>query len=90
MANSPQARKRARQNTVHRLRNASQRSRMRTAIKNFLKAVEGQDMDNARSAYRDATSLIDKAIHKNLHHKNRAARLKARLNNRLRGISTAS
>jgi small subunit ribosomal protein S20 len=89
LANSPQARKRARQNTVRRLRNASQRARMRTAIKNFLKAMEGQDTDKARSAYRNAASLIDKATHKNLHHKNRAARLKARLNNRLRGISTA-
>ena len=90
MANSPQARKRARQNTVRRVRNASQRSRMRTAVKNFLKAVEGQDLDTARSAYRDAASLIDKATHQKFHHKNRAARLKSRLNDRLRGLSATS
>ncbi|WP_289283112.1 30S ribosomal protein S20, partial [Methylophaga sp. UBA5088] len=39
MANSAQARKRARQAEVHRQRNASQRSAMRTTIKALRKAI---------------------------------------------------
>ncbi len=91
MANSPQARKRARQNVTRRNRNMSQRSALRTAIKKFLKIASGgaggDDSQAAAGAYRAATAGIDRAVSKGLHHKNRAARLKKRLNNRLRSIS---
>ena len=90
MANSPQARKRARQNTIHRLRNTGQRSELRTSIKAFIKALNGGDRQAAEAAYRTATSEIDSAVHKRLHHKNRAARLKGRLNNRLRQMETSA
>lgn len=86
MANSAQARKRARQNQNARLRNVSQRSNLRTSIKNFFKSLQDKDGDAAKAAYRQATSSIDSAVHKGLHHKNRAARLKRRLNNQLRQI----
>lgn len=91
LANSPQARKRARQNTARRSRNMSARSSLRTAIKQFLKLVGGgaPDVDAATAAYRAAVSSIDRAVSKGLHHKNRAARLKSRLNNRLRAASAA-
>ena len=89
MANSPQSRKRARQNVVRRLRNMSQRSSLRTAIKKFLKAVANRDQDAATASFRAATVSIDRAVSKKLHHKNRAARLKKRLNNRLRALSAA-
>lgn len=84
MANSAQARKRARQNQTARLRNASQRSQLRTSIKNFLSSLKDKDRDAAATAYREATSSIDGAVHKGLHNKNRAARLKRRLNIQLR------
>ena len=87
MANSPQARKRARQNTVRRVRNHAQASSMRTIIKKFIKAINANDSDTAKSAYQQAASEIDRAAKKNLHSKNRAARLKSRLNNRLRNLS---
>lgn len=87
MANSAQSRKRARQNSTRRLRNMSQRSALRTSIKKFLKLVGAGDREGATEAYRRATSDIDRAAAKNLHHKNRAARLKRRLNNRLRAIN---
>ena len=64
----------------------SQRSSLRTSIKKFLKLVEEKDTDNASAAYRDAASSIDRAASKGLHHPNRAARLKKRLNNRLRAL----
>jgi len=100
VANSPQARKRARQNTARRSRNMSGRSALRTAIKQFIKLVGGGksagaaqpavDIDAATAAYRAAASNIDRAVGKGLHHKNRAARLKRRLNNRLRAVSAAA
>jgi len=89
VANSPQARKRARQNEVRRLHNASQRSTVRTSVKDVLKQVQQNNPEGARDAYRRATSLIDKAVRQKHHHRNRAARLKSRLNARVRSISTA-
>ena len=90
MANSAQARKRARQNTTNRLHNTAQRSELRTSIKACLKALDGSDRPAAEAAYHTATSEIDSAVHKGLHHRNRAARLKSRLNNRLRQMEAPS
>jgi small subunit ribosomal protein S20 len=89
VANSAQARKRARQNTNNRVRNASQRSSLRTSIKSFIKSLQNKDRPAAETAYREAVSSIDMAVHKGHHHKNRAARLKSRLNNRLRQMDAA-
>lgn len=87
MANSPQARKRAKQNTVRRLRNHSQRSAVRTAIKKLDAAIEANDKEGAKVAFESSVSIIDKATVKGLHHKNRAARLKSRLNKRVKEIA---
>ena len=88
MANSPQARKRARQNVTRRLRNMGQRSALRTSIKKLLKQISDNNLEGAQTAYRDAVSSIDRATGKGLHHANRAARLKKRLNNRLRALAS--
>lgn len=90
MANSPQARKRARQQTVRRLHNMSQRSALRSSIKKLLKLIQAKDPEAARAAYVRAVSHIDRAVSKGLHHRNRAARLKSRLNSRLRTITSPS
>lgn len=87
MANSPQARKRARQNTVRRLHNHSQRSAVRTAIKKLEAAITDGDQAAAQDAYKVSVSMIDKATIKGLHHKNRAARLKSRLNKRVKEMT---
>jgi len=87
VANSPQARKRAKQNTVRRLRNHSQRSAVRTAIKKLDAAIESGDKEAANAAYLSSVSIIDKATVKGLHHKNRAARLKSRLNKRVKELA---
>jgi len=86
LANSAQARKRARQNDKNRLHNASRRSTMRTHIKAVLKAVEAGDKALAQSSYQSAVSVIDKSAKGGLLHKNKAARFKSRLNNRVRAI----
>jgi len=87
LANSAQARKRARQNDKNRLHNASRRSMMRTHIKAVLKAVEAGDKTLAQSSYQSAVSVIDKSAKVGLLHKNQAARFKSRLNNRVRALA---
>ncbi|MFT5571892.1 MAG: small subunit ribosomal protein S20 [Cryomorphaceae bacterium] len=87
MANSPQARKRAKQNSVRRLRNHSQRASVRTAMKKLDAAIEAGDQTAAKAAFETSMSMIDKATIKGLHHKNRAARLKSRLNKRVKEMA---
>lgn len=86
MANSPQARKRARQAEKHRQLNASQRSMMRTEVKKVVKAIEAGDKTAAETAYRNAVPLLDSMATKGLIHKNKAARHKSRLNTRIRAL----
>jgi small subunit ribosomal protein S20 len=86
LANSAQARKRARQATNNRLRNAGQRSMLRTHIKNVVKAVAAGDAQAASDAYRKAVPVIDSMAGKGLIHKNKAARHKSRLNQHVRAM----
>jgi len=86
LANTAQARKRARQAENNRQLNAGQRSNMRTSIKKVLKAIEAGDKDAARKAYDEAVPVIDKAAGKGLMHANKAARHKSRLNQHIRSL----
>lgn len=87
MANTPQARKRARQNDNRRLHNAGMRAMMRTQIKKVLKAVEDGDKDAAAAAYQSAVPTIDRVADKRMIHKNKASRFKSRLNARVRAMA---
>ncbi len=86
MANSAQAKKRARQAENNRQLNAGQRSNMRTSIKKVLNAIEAGDKDAAKKAYDEAVPVIDKAAGKGLMHANKAARHKSRLNQHIRSL----
>lgn len=79
MANSAQARKRARQASAQRDHNMSQRSEYRTAIKKVRKAIEAGDKAAAQQTFQSSMSLIDSIADKNIIHKNKAARHKSRL-----------
>lgn len=87
MANSAQARKRARQSEGRRQRNASARSAMRTSVKKALNAVERGEKEEATALFKAAVPAIDGAVSKGLLHKNAAARRKSRLNARLRAMA---
>lgn len=86
MANSAQARKRARQAEKRRIHNASQRSMVRTYIKRVSAAIESGDASAASSAYAEATPLIDKMVTKGIMHKNKAARHKSRLHKKIKAL----
>lgn len=86
MANSAQARKRARQAETRRQLNASQRSTMRTSIKKVLKALESGSQADASAAYKEAVPVIDRTANKGLIHANKAARHKSRLNAAIKAL----
>jgi len=79
MANTLQARKRARQAVARNLHNSSLRSMMRTAIKRVRQAIEAGDKTAAAEVFRKTSSVIDRVADKNVIHKNKAARHKSRL-----------
>lgn len=87
MANSAQARKRARQAVKARAHNGSLRSRLRTAIKAVQKAILGGDKAVAQTVYRTSTSTIDSIADKKIIHKNKAARHKSRLSAAIKAMA---
>lgn len=86
MANSAQARKRARQAEDARQRNASQRSMMRTYVKKVVNAIASGNKEGAADAYKAAVPVLDRMADKGLIHKNKAARHKSRLNAQIKAL----
>ncbi|WP_299595496.1 30S ribosomal protein S20 [uncultured Microbulbifer sp.] len=87
MANSPQAKKRARQNEKRRNHNASLRSMVRTYIKKVVAAIDAGDAEKAKTAYAEAVPVIDRMADKGIIHKNKAARHKSRLNAQVKKLA---
>jgi len=86
LANSPQAKKRARQAVKSRTRNVAKRSEFRTVLKNTTSAIEAGEKDNAASALKSAIPVIDAMVSKGLIHKNKAARHKSRLTAKVKAL----
>lgn len=79
MANIKSAAKRAEIAKVRTLRNKSAMSKVKTTVKNVETAVEAGNADEAKAALAVAVKTIDKAVSKNILHKNNAANKKSRL-----------
>ena len=73
MANSPSAKKRAKQAEKRNSHNASLRSMVRTHIKNVVKALDAKDLAKAQEAYAKAVPVIDRMADKGIIDKNKAA-----------------
>jgi len=87
MANSAQARKRARQAVKQNAHNASLRSTLRTAIKKVRKAVEGGDKVAAQKQFQESQSIIDRLADKKIVHKNLISRTKSRLSAQIKALA---
>lgn len=87
MANTPQAKKRARQNEKARKHNASLRSMVRTYLKKVVAAIDAGNIEEAKTAYAAAVPVIDRMADKGIIHKNKAARHKSRLNSRIQALA---
>jgi small subunit ribosomal protein S20 len=86
LANIASAKKRARQAVKRRAHNITLRSRVRTAIKKVLKAVEAGDKELAKASFKAVVPEIDRMANKGILEKNRAAHYKSQLNARLRAM----
>lgn len=87
MANTNQARKRARQALKRRDMNFALRTEFRTAIKKVLKAVLAGDKKEAQTQFVSSQSVIDKIARKGIFHKNKAARHKSRLSAKIKAMA---
>lgn len=87
LANTKQAKKRVRQAEKHRAHNTSRRSMMRTYVKKTIHAIESGDATVAKSLFIKMSSVLDTMAGGGLIHKNKAARHKSRLNQRLKAMS---
>ncbi len=90
MANSAQARKRARQAEKQRAHNASLRSTLRTAVKRVRQAILSGDKNAALEVFQKSTSIIDTIAEKKVVHKNKAARTKSRLSAQIKRMNASA
>ena len=86
MANTAQARKRARQGAKANSHNSALRSKFRTAIKAVRKAIDAGDQAKAAEIYKTSVKTIDIIADKRIVHKNKAARHKSRLSAAIKGL----
>ena len=87
MANTAQARKRARQSEKRRKHNTALTSELRSAIKKVKKAVAAGDKAGAAAALRASTAVVDRIADKRIIHKNKAARHKSRLAAQIKALA---
>ncbi len=87
MANSPQAKKRARQNEARFAVNKARRSRIRTFLRNVEEAIESGDQKNAATALRAAQPELMRGVTKGVYHKKTAARKMSRLSSRVNALA---
>lgn len=87
MANSAQARKRARQAAATNQRNTSLRSTLRTAVKRVRKAIATGDKAAATKEFQASQAVIDRIADKNIVHKNTASRTKSRMAQAIKALS---
>jgi small subunit ribosomal protein S20 len=86
MANSPQAKKRARQNEARFAVNKMRRSRIRTYLRAVEEAIASGDQKAAAEALKVAQPELMRGVTKGVYHKNTAARKMSRLASRVKAI----
>jgi small subunit ribosomal protein S20 len=86
LANIRSAKKRARQAIKRRAHNVAMRSRVRTAVRNVVKAIESGNKDAAKASFAAVVPEIDRMAGKGILTKSRAAHYKSQLNTKLRAM----
>lgn len=87
MANTKSAEKAARQAVKRRVANVAATSKMRTAIRSVTLTIEAGKKKEAETAYKTAVPVIDSMVSKGMIHRNKAARHKSRLAQRISALS---
>lgn len=86
MANSPQSKKRARQNETRFAVNKARRSRIRTFLRKVEEAIASGDKAAATDALRLAQPELMRGVTKGVFHKNTASRKMSRLSARVKAL----
>jgi small subunit ribosomal protein S20 len=86
MANSPQSKKRARQNERRFAVNKARRSRIRTFLRKVEEAIASGDVSAAKTALQTAQPELMRGVSKGVFHKNTAARKMSRLSSRIKSL----
>ena len=87
MANSPQAKKRARQIERRTEGNKARRSRIRTYLRKVEEAIAGGDQSVAAAALKDVQPEMMRGVTKGVLHKNTASRKISRLTARVKALA---
>lgn len=87
MANTPQAKKRARQNEKRFQINKARRSRIRTYLRKVEEAIASGDKDAASAALQAAQPELMRGVTKGVFHKNTASRKMSRLSSRVKALA---
>ena len=87
MANIKSAKKRAITSEKRRQHNASRRSMMRTFFKKVVAEIEAGNKEGAQEAFAKVVPVLDRYATKGLIHKNKAARHKSRLNDKVKALA---
>jgi small subunit ribosomal protein S20 len=90
MANHASALKAHRQNLKHRENNRSNRSSLRTTLKQFNEQLEAKKTEEAKNSLAELYATIDKSQQKKAISKNAASRQKSRLSKRLNALLSAA
>jgi len=89
MPNLKSAKKRMRQTETRYVRNVQVRTRVKSARRVMMEALEGKDAETAETAYKAYCSVLDKAAKQGAIKKNTAVRRKTNAANNLRKLASA-
>ena len=87
MANTPQSKKRAKQNEARFAVNKMRRSRIRTYLRQVEEAIASGDQSTAAEALKKAQPELMRGVTKGVYHKNTAARKMSRLASRVKAMA---
>ncbi len=87
MANTKSAAKRARQIKTRTLNNSRVGSQVKTAKRKLRDLIQSGDKAGAAEAYKEVSSVLDRAAKRGVLHKNNASRNKSRLRKALKGLA---
>lgn len=78
--------KRERQNVVRRARNRILKSKVHSARKKVEESIASKNREDVEKFFRIYMSEVDKAVKKNIFHRNKGARLKSRVHHRIKVV----
>lgn len=87
MANTKSAAKRARQTKRRTLNNSRASTQVKSAKRRFRDLLKAGDKAGAAEAYKQVSSVLDRAAKRGVLHKNNASRHKSRLRKALKGLA---